>query len=138
MFLNIDIKTWMGLSVVGAAISTIGSVFGVIIKDYFFSRSFELWKQRQTLEQIYQKYRDPLLLSATELSSRLQEVLEHFPTVYLKESVLASRPEKQISNTLDDPYFQRHKLLSTAYRLCALLAWLELYRQEVTFLRLGK
>jgi hypothetical protein len=70
MFLNLDLKTWLGLTVVGAVVSTLGALFGILLKDYFFSRSFERWKQRQTLELVYQKYRDPLTLSARELASR--------------------------------------------------------------------
>lgn len=134
---GLDLETWLGLTVLGAIISTLGSLFGVVLKDYFFSRSFERWKQHQTLEQVYQKFRDPLLLSARELASRTAEVLEHFPPVYLNKDVLASRPEKQIENSSDDPYFQRYKLVSTAYRLSAFMAWVELYRQELTFLHPG-
>ena len=135
--LGLDLKTWFGLTVLGAIVSTLGSLFGVVLKDYFFSRSFERWKQRQTLEQLYQKFRDPLHLSARELASRIAEVLDHFPTVYLNERVLASRPEKQVENSIHDPYFQRYKLVSTAYRLSAFMAWVELYRQELTFLHPG-
>lgn len=134
MFLGLDLKTWFGLSVLGAAVSTLGSLLGIALKDYFFTRSFERWKQQLTLEQLYQKYRDPLLLSAHELASRTAEILKSFPTVYLKNEVLASRPERQLKNSIHDSYFQRYKLLSTAYRMSAFLAWLELYRQELTFL----
>jgi hypothetical protein len=137
MFLGLDLKAWLGLSVLGAIVSTIGALIGIVIRDYFFSRSFERWKQQRSLEQIYQKFSDPLLLSALELTSRSIEILKNFPTVYLKKSVLASRPEKQLANTIHDPYFQRYKLISTAYRLSAFLAWLELYRQEITFLNSG-
>lgn len=138
MLLGLDLKTWLGLTVLGAIVSTLGALFGVVLKDYFFSRSFERWKQRQTSEQLYQKFRDPLLLSARELASRTVEVLDHFPPAYLNERVLASRPEKQVKNNIDDPYFQRYKLVSTAYRLSAFMAWVELYRQELTFLHPGK
>lgn len=137
MLLGLELKTWLGLTVLGAIISTVGSLFGIVLRDYFFTRSLERWKQRQTLEQIYQKYRDPLLLSARELASRIAEVLEGFPPVYLTEQVLASSPQKQVANSTDDPYFRRYKLLSTAYRLSAFLGWLELYRQELTFMHPG-
>ncbi|EXI89976.1 MAG: hypothetical protein AW11_01158 [Candidatus Accumulibacter regalis] len=137
MFLGLDLQTWFGLTVLGAIVSTIGSLLGVVLKDYVFSRSFERWKQRQTLEQLYQKFRDPLLLSARELASRTLEVLNHFPTVYLNEKVLASRPEKQVENSIHDSYFQRYKLVSTAYRISSFMAWVELYRQELTFLDPG-
>lgn len=137
MILGLDVKAWFGLTVLGAVVSTMGSLFGVVLKDYFFSRSFERWKQRQTLEQLYQKFRDPLLLAARELASRTAEILDHFPTVYLNEAVRASRPERQVENSIDDPYFRRYKLMSTTYRLSAFMAWVELYRQEVTFLHAG-
>lgn len=135
MFLGLDFKTWLGLTVVASVISTVGALFGILLKDYFFSRSFERWKQRQTLEVLYQKYRDPLMLSTSELASRTCEIAKHYPTVYLSTEVFMSRPEKQIDNNIDDPYFRRYKLLSTSYRFCALFGWLELYRQEVTYLR---
>jgi hypothetical protein len=137
MFLGLDLKAWLGLSVLGAIVSTIGALIGIVLRDFFFTRSFERWKQQRNLEQVYQKFSDPLLLLALELVSRSIEILEHYPTVFLKESVLASRPEKQLANTTQDAYFQRYKLISTAYRLSAFLAWLELYRQEITFLNSG-
>lgn len=55
------------------------------------------------------------------------------PCIYLRDQVLALRPTKQLKNDIDDEYFQRYKLVSTIYRLCAFLGWLELYRQELTF-----
>lgn len=137
MLLGLDFKTWLGLTVVGAAISTVGALCGIVLKDYFFTRSLERWRQQQTLEQVYQRFRDPLVLVVRELASRTLEILDHYPTVYLREAVLASRPNKQIENSVDDAYFQRYKLLSTAYRLSAFLGWLELYRQEITFLYPG-
>jgi hypothetical protein len=137
MFLGLDLKTWLGLTVVGSAISTFGALCGIFLKDYFFSRSFERWKQGQTLELLYQKYRDPLMLSACELVSRILEIVDHYPTAYLTTTVLESRPERQVDNSIEDPYFQRYKLLSTVYRFCAFLGWLELYRQEITYLHLG-
>jgi hypothetical protein len=134
MFLGLELKTWLALSVLGAIVSTLGSLLGVVLKEYFFSRSFESWKQRQTLEQLYKKFRDPLFLSARELASRITEILDHFPPIYLNTNVLATTPVKQVENNIQDPYFQRYKLISTAYRLSAFLAWVELYRQELTFL----
>jgi hypothetical protein len=129
-----DLKTWLGLAVVGTFVSTAGALIGIVLKEYLFSRSFERWKQRQTLELLYQKYRDPLVLSGCELASRALEIVEHYPTVYLAGAVLDSRPDKQIENSTDDAYFRRYKLLSTVYRFSAFLGWLELCRQELTYL----
>lgn len=137
MFLGLRLDQWFGFTVVAAVISTFGALVGVVLKDYFFSRAFENWKQRMTLEQLYQKYRDPLLLSARELCSRIIEILDQYPTVYLHTSVLKSHPERQCENSVEDPYFQRYKLVSTAYRFCAFVGWLELYRQDIVFLHSG-
>jgi hypothetical protein len=134
MFLGLDLKTWLGLTVIGSAVSTVGALLGILLKEYFFSRSFERWKQRQSLELLYQKYRDPLMLSARELASRTLEIVNDYPTVFLQASVLASHPKRQVKNSDEDRYFQRYKLLSTVYRFCAFLGWLELYRQEITYL----
>ena len=137
MLLGLDLKTWLGLTVIGSAVSTVGALLGILLKEYFFSRSFERWKQRQSLELVYQKYRDPLMLSARELASRTIEIVTDYPTVYLNSRVLASHPKRQVKNSNEDRYFQRYKLLSTVFRFCALLGWLELYRQEITYLHSG-
>ncbi|WP_426342439.1 hypothetical protein ACN9MZ_12555 [Pseudoduganella sp. S-14] len=137
MFLGLSVQTWLGFSVLGTLVSTIGSLFGVVLKDYFFARSFESWKQKKSLEQLYQRYRDPLYLSACELATRLSEVDANYPTVYLRSNILNLQVERQIHNSIYDPYFQKHKLLSSIYRLSAFLGWLELYRQEITYLRSG-
>ncbi len=128
---------WLGLTVVGAIVSTVGAIFGILLKEFFFARSLEKWKQRQTLEQVYGRYRAPLLLAARELAYRLSEIAEHHPPVFLRAVVLDSNPDRLLRNSVDDPYFQRYKLLSTFYRLTALLGWIELYRQEITNLDSG-
>jgi hypothetical protein len=138
MLAGIDLKSWLGLATVGALVTTIGSILGAIIKDLILARLFENWKQEKTLKQIYQKFSDPLQLSIHELSSRICEIHNHYPTIYLTTNVLESHPERQTLNSIEDPYFQRYKLVSTAYRFCAFLGWLELYRQEITYLNSGK
>ena len=137
MLPNLELTTWLSLTVVGTIVATLGSLLGILIRDYVFVRSFEKWKQRQTLEQLYHKFRDPLALSACELVSRIVEILDHYPPIYLREEVLKSRAEKQVINSIQDHYFQYYKFVSTKYRLSAFLAWIELYRQELTHLHSG-
>lgn len=128
------IEMFFGVAVVAALVGASATLLGIFLKDYWFSRSFERWKQRNALEQIYQRIRTPLSLAANELVRRLHEIIENYPTVYLSQSVLASTAGKQLHNSIDDPYFRRHKLVSTCFRLNAFLGWIELFRQEVTFL----
>jgi hypothetical protein len=137
MFLGLTILQLFGLTVLAAIISTLGSLFGIFLKDYLFSRSFDNWRQKKSLEQLYQKFRDPLLLSARELCTRLIEVMNEYPTCYLKNNVLQLNPKQTVTNNIDDPYFQRYKLVSTIYRQCSFFGWLELYRQEIVFLYSG-
>lgn len=137
MFLGLEPQMWLGLTVVGAVVSTGGALAGIFLKEFFFARSFERWKQECALEKVYERYRDPLFLSARELASRVAEILKYYPTVYLTEDVRKSCPSKQLRNDIDDPYFRRYKLISTVYRFSAFFAWLELYRQEITLLRSG-
>lgn len=137
LWLGLAIKDWLGLSVLGAVVAAIGSMLGIVVKDFCFSRSLERFKQRQALDALVQKYHDPLALAACDMASRLVELLDHYPAVYLKSAVLNSQPDRQEKNSIDDPYFQKYKLVSTVYRLAALLGWLELYRQELTFLHPG-
>lgn len=130
-------KDWLGLTVVAALVSSAVTLLGIFLKEWFFARSIEQWKQKRALEQTYQRFRDPLGLATRELASRLREILDSYPSVYLSSAVRASNPQRQLANSEDDPYYRRYKLTSTIYRFCALLGWIELYRQEITFLHLS-
>ena len=132
---GLSAKDLLGLTVLGAFITTLGTLVGLALKEHFFARSFELWKSRRVLEALFQKYRDPLLLSADELSIRLKEICDGYGSEYLSSSLLEKVPNRMEVTWASDSYFQRYKLESTVYRLCALFGWFELYRQEVVFLR---
>jgi hypothetical protein len=66
------------------------------------------------------------------------DILDIHPTNYLQSSLLDFHPDQLEANSAEDPYYKRYRLLSTVYRLCAFLGWLELYRQDVTFLNAGE
>ena len=129
--------SWLGMTVVAAFVGATSSRVGIFVKDYWFARKFEDWKQKQALNQLHRKFRDPLAGSAVDLKGRLSEIVTERPCIYLRDEVLSLHPTKQLKNDIDDEYFQRYKLVSTIYRLCAFLGWLELYRQELTFLQAG-
>jgi hypothetical protein len=130
---GLELKDLLGLAVLAALVTTAGNLLATVLKDFFLSRSFERWKERLTRNAVYRKYRDPIVLAAQELESRLSHICESYPPDYLRAEVLdAAVPEVGI-NSSDDPYYKRYRLLSTVYRLCAFLGWLELYRQEPAF-----
>ncbi len=136
--LKLPVSELLGLSVLGAVITTIGSLLALVLKEYLFTRSFELWKNQQALKQIYQKYRDPILLAAQELGRRAQQISDEYPPAFLRFQLLTQQPERMERNSAVDQYYQVYKLKSSVYRLCAFFGWLELYRREVVFLDSGK
>jgi hypothetical protein len=128
----------LGLSVVAAVVAAVGNLIALFVKDLFLARSFEKWKDRMSTEAVHRRYRDPLVLSAVELRSRIHEIRRTYPPPFLRKQVLATARSDFRSNTTTDPHFQFYKFVSSVYRLCAFLGWLELYRQDLTFLDSGK
>ena len=131
-----EYQTFLGLSVLAAVITTIGSLIALFLKDFLFVRYFDSLKEKRVLKSLFKKYNDPLVLSAMELSRRLHEVLTNqktFVDVFTTANFHLS-PKSQLSNDANDPYFLKYKIVSTLYRFCCVLGWLELYRQEMTFL----
>lgn len=128
----------LGLSVLAALIAAVGNLLALVLREFFLVRSYDRWKERQALRAVYQRYRDPIALSGLELLSRTQEIARTYPPSFLRSDVLDRQPSSLTTIATDDPYFQRYKLVSSVYRLCAFLGWLELYRQDVTFLDTGR
>lgn len=128
----------LGLSVVAALFSVAGNLLALVLREFLFVRSFERWKERRALRTVYQRYRDPIVLSGLDLISRVAEIRRAYPTNYLLAEVAAQRPTRFRANTIEDPHFRRYKLVSSVYRLCAFLGWLELYRQDLIFLDTGR
>lgn len=128
----------LGLSVIATLVTTVGNLIATYLREFLFVRSFERWKERRSLLTVYRHYRDPMLLAAQELRSRVMDICTNYP--HQLPSVIGARAASQSAqaNSADDPYYQRYRLLSTLYRWCAFLGWLELYRQELTFLDTGQ
>jgi hypothetical protein len=122
----------------GVLVGGIGVTVGLILKEFLFPRLFESWKSRRALQDLYRRYRDPLFLAGSELAGRLVEVCKTYPTNYLASRLLDQKVPGPRVNSADDLYFRRYKLVSSLYRLCAFLGWLELYRQDIVFLDSGR
>lgn len=122
----------------GALITTAGTLIALFLKEWFFARSFEDWKSKRSLEAVYRKYKDPIVLATMELCNRLEEICKDYPTDFLKAEFLREVVEPPSRSSTVGPYYNRYKLQSSVYRLCAFLGWLELFRQDVVFLYDGK
>jgi hypothetical protein len=131
------LTTFLGLTVV----TTIGTLMGFFLKEWLFPRSFEDWKAKRSLESVYKKYKDPLLLSTMELWTRLEEICREHPAVcrespidYLNSQYLNYASELPTRSSAVDVHFNQYKLQSSVYRLCAFFGWVELFRQDLVFL----
>jgi hypothetical protein len=124
----------LSLSVIGALVTTVGTLLGLFLKEVLFARSFETWKGKRNLQDLYRRYRDPIALAALDLCSRLIEICADVPTDYLNATLLETRSYQENPDFARDEHYKRYKLLSSVYRVCAFLAWVELYRQEIVFL----
>lgn len=58
----------LALTVLAAVVTAAGNLLATVLKDFFFTRSFEQWKERRTLMSVYRKYRDPIVLGGRNLS----------------------------------------------------------------------
>ena len=124
----------LSFAVVAAFVTTAGTLFGHYLKEAILAKSFESWKQRRSLDTLYRKYRDPIVLSAVELANRLNEVCNEHPAEFLALGVLSCTAPKPSHSSERDLYYFHYKCQSTIYRLSAFLGWLELYRQDLVFL----
>ena len=130
-------KDLLSLGVLAAVVTMIGNLAATVLKELVLSRSLEKWKTRQSAHAVYRRLRDPLLLASIELLHRIREIVYQAPTDFLDATLLHERPTGPATNSAEDVYYRRYKLISTVYRLCAWLGWTELYRQSVTFLDSG-
>ena len=129
-------KEYLEFTVIAAIVTTSGTLLGLFLKDFLFVYHFDKLKQHRTLEQISKKYKDPILLSAHELYKRTVDYLNDYDVLSVNSriEVLYNKSEKLSENNYLDEYFLKYKLRSTIYRFCSFFGWLELYRQEITFL----
>lgn len=124
----------LGLSVVAALVTTSGTLIGLFLKEVLFARSFEEWKFQRSLREISRKYRDPIVLAALDLCNRLDLICKDWPPDFLDSRLLKVTNAKPSLSTAVDTHFNQYMLISSVYRLCAFLGWIELFRQDTALL----
>ncbi|MGY2134474.1 hypothetical protein ACW9KT_19760 [Hymenobacter sp. HD11105] len=123
-------------TVIAAVVSTCGTLLALFLKDFLLVNYFNDLKEKKELERISKKYKDPILLSATELVRRISEFKTRYKKVALRYTKvnLFNKVDYLQANKSDDPYYIKYRIISTIYRFCAFFGWLEIYRQDITFL----
>ena len=127
-----------GITVLVGLAAVTGAIAGHFLKELLPSIAIEHWKARRDLASIFQKYRDPIVLSATELVHRLQELEKEYPAEFLGNNCFVFEASQPSLTTTEDPYYQTYKATSTLYRLCSFLGWTELFREEIVYLTSGR
>lgn len=121
--LNLTLKDFLGFSVVGALIATIGSFIALYLKYVILARSFEQWKEGRSLNAIFDKYRKPIGIASLELSGRRYDIVKDKSRWNLEKnslSLILEKTERPFLST-SGPYYYKYKLISNAYRLCCFL-----------------
>lgn len=121
----------LSLSVLAAAVTTVGNLLATLLKDYVIARRLQEWNERQAILSLYRRYRYPILQAAKKFKARVDDVCDQYPPAYLRSELIGMHPRRLGENLADDPHYQRYRLISTLYRMCAFLGWSELYRREV-------
>lgn len=99
---------------------------------------FLVWGEKKNIHAVYKRYKDPIILSGTELLFRLNDIVNNYTIPFLDSDVLDLHSSKPNPKDLKGDYFKNYKWISTLYRFCSFIGWLEIYRREVTFLDSGK
>ncbi|MBD8552567.1 hypothetical protein [Sphingomonas sp. CFBP 8764] len=127
------LKEIFGLTVLGAIVTTSGSLLALYIKEFVAARWLERWKARQTLLSVYRRYQLPIFLAAEELGGRLYGLSREGNDrekrdvgLELLHSPAAREPHAAVSD-----HYLRYRFVSNVYRLCSFLGWVELYRRDI-------
>jgi hypothetical protein len=114
------VDNWIGIA--SAIISVGGAIVAGFLTTWSNRRSHEQTKAEQAA-QLLSRYREPLLLAANSLQSRIFNVIrDDYLPVYLR-----SGDREQVD------YARRF----TVYALAEYLCWVEIIRRELRFLDLG-
>lgn len=135
--MEFDLSNILSWAAVIAVASAAGAFLADLAKPFVLSMLVSRWQERQELKKVFERYKKPLTLSATELANRLTEIVKYYPTTFLALDVLKTQNQTTKSNSDEDPYFKKYKFISTLYRFCALLGWLELFRRDTVLLASG-
>jgi hypothetical protein len=114
-----------------AGFSLVGIVASILLSSAVAAHNVEREQQRT-----YARQKTQVRLSAKELRSALSKIdsADPYPPAFLNEEFIYFQPKRPASFSPDEPYYQKYDFVSTVYRVCALLGWLELYRRDPSFL----
>ncbi|MBE7159443.1 MAG: hypothetical protein INR62_13600 [Rhodospirillales bacterium] len=114
-----------------AALPVIGLVVGSFLTYWVAKR-----QAAEERERLYERQKAQVYVATQDLRRTLTELNlgggNALP--FLNAEFLVSQPPRPTDFSPNDPYYQKYDLVNLIYRLCALLGWMELYRNDPSFL----
>ncbi len=127
-----DKTPWWGPLVVGAVLTLGGSFASLLFTDRVAAR-----KARDDQERLYRRQKLQVGLAARALIEALARFrLDGTRPVadFLSRDYLVAQPKQPSAFDRGAAYYRKYDLVSTVYRLCAFLGWMELYRIDPEFM----
>lgn len=92
-------------------------------------------KAKKDRREIFERQRLQVRLAVKDLLSSMERIQarEH-GLQFLEEDLVYDQPPRPKRWERRDRYYLKYDLVDTVYRLCALLGWMEIYRNDATFL----
>ncbi|MGB9073374.1 MAG: hypothetical protein WCC22_12100 [Terriglobales bacterium] len=128
-----SLEELLSAAAVGGIAGALATLVSTVLKDLIFPRYLEEWKTKRELSRVFRKYKDPILLSSTEILYRIDELFLTELDYLVRNHPVLPRDARE-TPTYTAPFYRQYKFESTVYRFCALLGWLELYRIGGRFL----
>lgn len=117
-----------------AGVAGLSTVLLAILKAVLLDPYLEHRKVEIEREWRYRVYSRQTADAAVDLCGRLEEIRRNWPPTYFCDPYILTRDAPVVvTYNHDDLHDQQAKVTSTLYRLCAILGWLELYRQQLAY-----
>nr|BCD33706.1 hypothetical protein [Streptomyces violaceusniger] len=117
------IEVWRPMAILLQVFISAGVAILIFVLGEVFIRQRARQAKKESIEATYQKYAEPLMLSASQLFWRLDEVFNPGGAGYYLQG-----HEHHVR-------YERYKTLSTLYRMASLLGWIRALRRELVFIR---
>lgn len=124
------LPAWV-VPIISGVISLIGAIYSIRLAAKIAEKKSDREQQRR-----YEREKTQLRLAAEDLCSALQNVRGDgsFSRDFLDENLIYEDPVRPKTPERRDRYYLKYDLVDTIYRLCTVLGWMELYRNDPSFL----
>ena len=110
-------------AIIGALIAATVALLTILLKDYLIPILTERRTAKGRRKETFRRYASPIIIASKSLLFRIKEVFRR------GNFLLANAPKND---------FNEYKFISTLYRLCALIGWIQASKIELSFIEVEK